>query len=117
MTVTVVGLDVRSASSVREAVASVVGRAGRLDVVLVNNATAFVFAPVEFTTPEEVLTLVETNLVGPIRMIQAVLPIMRAQERGRIVNVGSVSAEPKFGVPLAAVYGTTKGGLRVLTWT
>ncbi len=114
VTVTVVGLDVRSASSVREAVASVVGRAGRLDV-LVNNAAAFVFAPVEFTTPEEVLTLVETNLVGPIRMIQAVLPIMRAQERGRIVNVGSVSAEPKFGVPLAAVYGATKGGLRVLS--
>ena len=64
VTVTVVGLDVRSASSVGAAVASVVGRAGRLDV-LVNNAAAFVFAPVEFTTPEEVLTLVETNLDRP----------------------------------------------------
>ena len=112
--VTVLALDVRSESSVRGAVATVIDSAGRLDV-LVNNAAAFVFAPLEFTTPEEVLTLVETNLVGPIRMIQAVLPIMREQRRGRVINVGSVSAEPKFGVPLSAAYGATKGAFRVLS--
>jgi NAD(P)-dependent dehydrogenase (short-subunit alcohol dehydrogenase family) len=83
--------------------------------VLVNNAAAFTFAPVEFTTPEEVLTMVDTDLVGPIRMIQAVLAIMRAQRLGRIVNVGSASAEGKFGIPLNAVYGATKGALRVLS--
>lgn len=112
--VTVVVLDVRSDASVRDAVATVIESAGRLDV-LVNNAAAFAFASVEFTTPEEVLTMVDTNLVGPIRMIQAVLPVMRAQRRGRIVNVGSVSAEPKFGIPLNAVYGATKSGLAVLS--
>ena len=98
----------------RDAVATVVDSAGRVDV-LVNNAGAVVFAPVEFTTPEEVLTIVDTNLIGPIRMIQAVLPMMRAQRRGRIVNVGSASAEPKLGFPVHAVYASTKGALRVLS--
>ena len=114
MDVVVVTLDVRSDASVRDAVATVADAAGRVDV-LVNNAGAVVFAPVEFTTPEEVLTVVETNLVGPIRMVQAVLPMMRAQRCGRIVNVGSASAEPKLGFPVHAVYAATKGALRVLS--
>ncbi|MGD9752233.1 MAG: SDR family NAD(P)-dependent oxidoreductase [Acidimicrobiia bacterium] len=112
--VEVIELDVRSAPSVRDAVGKVVAAEGRIDV-LVNNAATVAFGPMEFTTVDDLHAMLETNLLGPIRMIQAVLPVMRRQGRGRIVNIGSVSAEPKVGVPGAAVYAATKAGMRALT--
>ena len=114
VTVEAVELDVRSAMSVRACVDHVVAATGRLDV-LVNNAAAFVYAPLEFTTDDELAAVVDTNLVGPLRTIRAVLPVMRRQGGGRIVNVGSVASEPKFGLPLSSVYGATKAALHAIS--
>ena len=112
--VELVGLDVTSESSVRDAVDHVTSVAGRLDVV-VNNAAVMSLAPVEFTPPEAVWAMFDTNIVGAIRVVQAVLPVMRRQGSGRIVNVGSVSAEPRTGLRLMGVYAATKAALHALS--
>ncbi len=115
VTVEAVPLDVRSQASVQAAVDHVVRVAGRLDV-LVNNAATFVYLPVEFSALDDIEAVIDTNLTGAIRMIRAAVPVMRRQGSGRIVNVGSVAAEPKLGMPLMSVYGATKAGLRALSY-
>jgi NAD(P)-dependent dehydrogenase (short-subunit alcohol dehydrogenase family) len=101
-------LDVTSDDSVRACVAEVIRRAGRIDA-LVNNAGRMIIAAVEEAGPEQVRGLVETNLVGVIRMDQAVLPILRKQGGGRIVTVGSIAG--LIGLPFSALYCATKFAL------
>jgi len=101
-------LDVTSDESVRACVAEVMGRAGRLDA-LVNNAGRLIIAAVEEAGPEQIRSLVETNLLGVVRMDQAVLPIMRKQGGGRIVTVGSIAG--LIGLPFSALYCATKFAL------
>src|SRR6201993_4537429 len=84
-----VSLDVRDDNSVRSCVRTVVDRAGRIDA-LVNNAGYTLIGSLEETTVEEAKQLFETNFFGVLRMTQAVLPFMRGQRSGRIVNIGSV---------------------------
>lgn len=99
-------LDVDDALSVARGVGEVLGEAGRVDV-LVNNAGIGGGGPVEEVPVEWVKTLFETNYFGAIRMIQAVLPGMRARRHGAIVNVSSVfgrMAMPGHGHYAAAKY-------------
>ena len=84
-----VSLDVRDDDSVRSCVRTVVDRAGRIDA-LVNNAGYTLIGSLEETTTEEAKQLFETNFFGVLRMTQAVLPLMRGQGSGRIINIGSV---------------------------
>jgi NAD(P)-dependent dehydrogenase (short-subunit alcohol dehydrogenase family) len=83
-----VRLDVTDDSSVQAAVDEVAGRAGRIDV-LVNNAGVGMLGPVENTTVEQAKALFEVNVFGILRTVRAVLPVMREQGDGTIVNVGS----------------------------
>ena len=114
LTVDVVQLDVTSELSVRKAVSRVVADAGRLDVV-VNNAGVFTVGPIECADERAVESIFQTNIIGVIRVIRAVLPVMRRQGGGRIVNVGSVCAEPRLGFQLTSLYGATKAALHALT--
>ena len=82
-------LDVDNGESVKQFVDWVLSRSGRIDVV-VNNAGVSLVGPVEGTSDDEAKALFETNLFGPLRMIRAVLPAMRQQNSGLIVNVSSV---------------------------
>ena len=106
--VEVVQLDVRDEESVRSGVRAVLDRAGRIDA-LVNNAGYALIGSSEETSIEEARDLFETNFFGVLRMSRAVLPIMRGQGYGRIVNVGSVVGF--VPAPYQAVYAASKHAL------
>jgi NADP-dependent 3-hydroxy acid dehydrogenase YdfG len=76
-------MDVRGDASVRAGMARVMGRTGSIDV-LVNNVGINMLASVEETTPAEAATLFDTNVLGVLRVTQAVLPHMRTQRQGLI---------------------------------
>lgn len=87
--VELVEMDVRSDASVRAGVLTVISRAGQVDV-LINNAGVNMIGAVEETMPAEADSLFDTNVLGVLRVSQAVLPHMREQRQGRIINVSSV---------------------------
>src|SRR3954447_13917891 len=85
-----VDLDVASDASVAAAVEHVLGRFGRLDV-LVNNAGIGSGGAAEELSIAQDSKVIDVNVLGVMRMMKAVLPQMRAQRRGRIVNVSSIA--------------------------
>ena len=99
-------LDVTSDASVAEAVAQLMRREGRIDL-LVNNA-GFGVAPggAEESSIEQAQAIFDTNFFGVIRMTRAVLPHMRQQGAGRIINIGSVLG--LLPMPYGALYAATK---------
>jgi NAD(P)-dependent dehydrogenase (short-subunit alcohol dehydrogenase family) len=92
----VVTLDVDDATSVQRGVREVLDRAGRVDI-LVNNAGIGGGGPIEDVPVDWVKTLFETNYFGVIRMTQAVLPGMRQQRAGAIVNISSIAGRVAIG--------------------
>lgn len=107
--VPMIALDVTSDESVARAVASVLDREGQIDL-LVNNA-GFTLAPAgaEEISTAQAKALFETNFFGVVRMTRAVLPSMRRQASGRIVNVSSVLGF--LPAPYMAIYSATKHAL------
>lgn len=104
-TVELIPMDVRNENSARSAVQSVLERAGRLDV-LVNNAGIALIGSAEETSVEEAKQLFETNFFGVLRLTQLVLPVMRGQRSGRILNISSVVGF--LPAPYMAVYAASK---------
>jgi short-subunit dehydrogenase len=104
-------LDVTDAAAVRATADDVALRWGRIDL-LVNNAGRGLSATLEDTKPDELRALLELNVVAALTAIQAVLPWMRRQGRGHIVNVSSIVG--RRGMPYRSAYSATKfalGGL------
>lgn len=105
-------LDVTDAASIRQAVEETERRFGGIDV-LVNNAGAGLGGAIEGVTRQELLTLFELNVFGVVAMVQAVLPLMRRQSSGVIVNVSS--AVGRVGLPFLAPYSASKFAVEGLT--
>ena len=106
----VLPLDVTDAASISRAVAE----AGPIDV-LVNNAAFGVPSPVELVDPSTVRTLFETNTLGTLAMMQAVLPSFRERRSGVIINVtSSVTLRP---LPLIGLYRASKAAVNAFTET
>lgn len=101
-------LDVTNDSSVR----AVAEAAGPVDV-LVNNAGVSMRGPVEDVPLDAVRQLVETNVYGPIRVIQAFVPGMRERGSGVVVNVSSVAG--RVGLPLSGYYSASKFALEAIS--
>ena len=98
-------LDVRMEESVRAGVEKVLSEAGRIDV-LVNNAGYVLAGLIEEATTEEAIAQFDTNVFGLVRMTKAVLPAMRRQHDGTIINIGSLAG--LLGVPGEGFYAASK---------
>ena len=96
LSIKVIQLDVIDDESLKNAINHVISEAGRIDV-LVNNAGYGLVGALEEASMEEIKTQFETNLFGLVRVIQAVLPTMRRQRSGRILNLSSGAG--LFGYP------------------
>jgi NAD(P)-dependent dehydrogenase (short-subunit alcohol dehydrogenase family) len=100
-----VALDVTDQGQAAAAVEAAIARFGRIDV-LVNNAGRGLLGAVEETSAAEVEAVFATNVFGLLNVVRAVLPHMRAEHSGRIVNIGSMGGFAQ--VPGWGVYGATK---------
>jgi NAD(P)-dependent dehydrogenase (short-subunit alcohol dehydrogenase family) len=108
----VVKLNVNSDTSVKDAVDKIVKENKRIDV-LVNNAGYGLFGSLEDTSIEEIKAQFGTNFFGVVRVTQQVLPIMRKQNNGTIVNISSVGG--RIGLPGLSAYHSTKFALEGLS--
>lgn len=107
-------LEVREPLSIQNVVATILKREGRLDI-LINNAGVGISGPVEEIPREEVLKVMEINLLGPVAVMKAVLPIMRRQGSGLVINITSIAGY--MGLPFRGYYSASKGALELLTET
>lgn len=112
--VELIEMDVRDDASVQLAVQSVMDRAHRIDV-LVNSAGTSLIGAVEETAITEAASLFDTNVFGMLRAVKAVLPYMRSQRYGRIVNVSSVLGF--LPAPYMGLYAASKHAVEGLSET
>lgn len=107
-----VALDVRNSNSIKSCIEEVIRLEGRIDV-LINNAGVGITGPLEEIPMDEIKNNFDTNLFGPIELMKAVLPHMRAQKSGLIINVTSIAGY--MGLPFRSVYSASKGALELIT--
>jgi NAD(P)-dependent dehydrogenase (short-subunit alcohol dehydrogenase family) len=105
-------IDVTDDASVEKAIAEIIETTGRLDVV-VNNAGVSYSGPLEAFTLEQVRQQFETNVFSVLRVNRAVLPQMRKQGSGLLLQMGSIAG--RLGMPYLGLYGATKFALEGLT--
>ncbi len=109
---TMLQMDVREDDEVEAGVQEIISREGRLDGVI-NNAGFGYSGAVEDTSVEEARAMFETNVFGALRVCRAVLPTMRAQGHGTIINIGSIGGI--IGLPYQGLYSATKFALHGMT--
>jgi len=105
-------IDVTDDASVERTIAEIIETIGRLDVV-VNNAGVSYSGPLEAFTLEQVRQQFETNVFSVLRVNRAVLPQMREQGSGLLLQIGSIAG--RLGMPFLGLYGATKFALEGLT--
>jgi len=105
-------IDVTDDASVERAIAEIIETIGRLDVV-VNNAGVSYSGPLEAFTLEQVRQQFEANVFSVLRVNRAVLPQMRKQGSGLLLQIGSIAG--RLGMPFLGLYGATKFALEGLT--
>ena len=105
-------MDVTDQDSVRRGVAEFLRQAGGIDI-LINNAGYGVFGPLEEFPVERVEALFAVNYFGVLRVLQEVIPVMREQRNGLIINITSLAGT--FVIPFQVHYSATKYALEALT--
>jgi short-subunit dehydrogenase len=105
---TVIPLDVNDNASIRAAIQNILVESGRIDVVI-NNAGYGLFGAVEDLSMDKIINQFETNFFGVVRVIKSVLPIMRDQRSGTIINISSMVG--RVAMPLNSVYVASKFAL------
>lgn len=109
-----VKLDVTNESEAKQAVAAAVERFGRIDV-LVNNAGYGLLGAIEEATAEEIERIYATNVFGLLKVTRAVLPQMRKQRSGHVINLSSIGGYGSY--PGWGIYGSTKFAVECLSET
>lgn len=105
-------MDVTSDESVQLGVEKIIEQHGRIDV-LINNAGLGIAGPVETLNFSDIQRVLDTNVSGVIRTIQKVLPYMRAQHSGTIINISSIGSET--GLPYRGLYSASKAAVDRIT--
>ena len=107
-----VQMDVCEEAQIQLALAHILQNEGRLDV-LINNAGLGLATPFEHTQEKEIDRLLDTNVKGVVKTCQAVLPIMRKQKSGLIIQISSIASE--FGLPYRGLYSASKAAVERFT--
>jgi NAD(P)-dependent dehydrogenase (short-subunit alcohol dehydrogenase family) len=110
--VTPVQLDVTDDASITAAIAEIINQSGRIDL-LINNAGYGQYGILEEVSAEEAQRQFDVNVFGLMRVTRAVLPIMRAQKSGRIINMSSVAG--RVSTPLGGWYSASKHAVEALS--
>ena len=105
-------LDISDSLSIVAVVEKTIAEFGKIDV-LINNAGVGITGPIEEIPTQEMKNHFETNFFGPIEMMKAVLPQMRSQNSGLIINITSIAGY--MGLPFRGVYSSSKGALELIT--
>ena len=105
-------LDVDSEQSIEKAVKTILSKENQIDV-LVNNAGYGFIGSIEDTSIDEIKMQMETDFIGPIRMIKKIIPTMKKQKSGKIINISSVAGQ--IGFALSSAYVSSKFALEGLT--
>lgn len=108
----IVALDVTKPETISKCIFEILTLESKIDVLL-NNAGAGITGPIEEIPDIEMKRNFETNFFGPINVIKAVLPIMRKQNSGLIINVTSIAGY--MGLPYRGIYSASKGALEIIT--
>jgi len=101
-------LFVEDSASILSAIDWLIAKEGRIDV-LINNAGSGSAGALEDTSTEEIQKLFNTNVFGQLACCRAVIPHMRAQNKGQIINISSIAGE--FGLPYRGVYSASKSAI------
>ena len=107
-------LDVTSEKSINGCVEKIINEQGRIDV-LINNAGVGITGPLEETPNSEIEKHFKTNLYGPINLIKKVLPYMRKNNNGLIINITSIAGH--IGTPYRSIYSAGKSSLDIISET
>ena len=105
-------LDVTNTNSISKAIDQLINKEGKLDIVI-NNAGMGITGPVEETPAQEMRRVFETNFFGAIEVMKTVLPQMRMQQSGLIINITSIAGY--MGLPFRGIYSSTKGALELVS--
>ncbi|MFD1315617.1 SDR family oxidoreductase [Namhaeicola litoreus] len=107
-----VKMDVRDKKSIENAISFVLSKEKSIDI-LINNAGIGITGPIEETSTNGMRDVFETNFFGAIETMKAVLPQMRKQKSGLIINVTSIAGY--MGLPFRGIYSASKGALELVT--
>jgi len=107
-----VPLDVRSDDSIKACIHNIITENNSIDI-LINNAGVGITGPMEEIPIEEARAHFDTNFFGPLQVINTVLPYMRKQKSGLIINITSIAAH--MGLPFRGLYSASKGALAKAT--
>jgi 3-oxoacyl-[acyl-carrier protein] reductase len=106
--------DISNFADVEEMIKKVMAEYGRIDI-LVNNVGPFLYKPIYDTTIQEWHQIINSNLNSTFYCCKAVIPIMRKQKSGNIINIGAPNAERTQGYILNCAYATAKTGVVVFS--
>jgi len=107
-------MDVQSEASIQSAVTQLLQQESKLDV-LINNAGLGIIGALEETSEEMIQRVFDTNVWGALRVCRAVIPAMRQQNNGLIINISSIAGT--MGLPFRGIYSASKAAVEILTET
>jgi short-subunit dehydrogenase len=108
----IIALDVTIPETISSCIETIIEKESKIDI-LVNNAGTGITGPIEEIPEAEIKRNFETNFFGPINVIKAVLPKMRQENSGLIINITSIAGY--MGLPFRGIYSASKGALEIIT--